>query len=115
MSIRTENHGRTAILFVKGELTNDVLQSLQEAVTEELHSEEVVDITVDMTEVPFIDSAALEYLLDVKDSLAERLGVVTLVGCDENVLKILEITRLESNFHISNDTAPVVGAANSQS
>ena len=45
MSIRTETHGRTAILFVKGELTSDVLQSLQEAVTQELHPEEVVDIT----------------------------------------------------------------------
>ena len=112
MSIKTENHGRTAVLFVKGELTNDVLQSLQEAVTEQLHREDVVDITVDLTESPFIDSAALEYLLDVKDSLTERLGVVSLTGCDENIRKILEITRLETSFHVSDEALSPVETAN---
>ena len=68
-----------------------------------------------MTEAPFIDSAALEYLLDVKDSLAERLGIVTLLGCDETVRKILEITRLESNFHIEDAAPAVAEAVNSQS
>jgi anti-anti-sigma factor len=115
MSIRTETRGRSAVLFVRGELMGDLLDSLQEAVTEQLHQDEVVDITIDMSESPFISSAALEFLLDVKDSLTEKLGVVSLVGCDENVRKILEITRLESSFHLEDAALSPAEAVNTQS
>jgi len=59
---------------------------------------EVVDIVLNFESVPFIDSAGLEYLLDLQDRLAERFGQVKLVHVDENVSTILEVTRLRSNF-----------------
>ena len=114
MSIKTETRGRAAVLFVKGELTGELLESLQDAVNKHVHEEEVVDITVDLSMSPFVDSGALEFLLDVKDSLTEKLGVVTLSGCDENVRKILEITRLESSFHISDDVMSPAEVVNTQ-
>ena len=103
MSIKMECEGRVAIVKVKGELTDDSLRALQEAVAQQHQETDVVDVILDMTESPFIDSSALEYLLDLKDSLVDKLGVVKLVGCDENVRTILRITRLADDFEQFDD------------
>ncbi|MCD6377275.1 MAG: STAS domain-containing protein [Planctomycetes bacterium] len=55
-------------------------------------------LVLDLKAVPFIDSAGLEYLLDLRDRISERLGEIKLVNVDENVSKILEITRLDGAF-----------------
>ena len=98
MNITAESYGHTVLLHLKGELTEDSLTALKQAVDHHASGKEVVDVVLDLENVPFLDSAALEYMLDLQDRLAEKLGQVKFIGPDENLRKILEITRLASAF-----------------
>ena len=103
MSITVESYGHSVLLNIKGELTEDTLAAFNQEVDRQLQEKDVIDLVLNMENVPFIDSNAMEYLLDLQDRLAERMGQVKLLRCDENVRKILEITRLESSFEIFKD------------
>ncbi len=98
MNINAETYGHVAILSIKGEITEDSLEQLIRAVENQLKEDQVIDIVLDLQKTPTVDSASLEYFLDLQDTLAERMGRVRLCGCDENILKILQITRLDSAF-----------------
>jgi len=61
-----------------------------------------------MAESAFVDSAGLEYLLDLQDSLVERLGTVKFAHCEAGVKKILEMTRLDTDFEVYDDVSMAV-------
>jgi len=94
MNIGAETYGHAVVLNVQGEITEESLGDLRQAVDKQLGDADAIDIVLNLEKVAFLDSAALEYLLDLQDRLAERLGQVKLARGDENVRKILEITRL---------------------
>jgi len=108
MNIATESYGHAVILNLKGELTEDALGAVRQAVDHQLEPAEVVDVVFNLEGVPFIDSSGLEYLLDLQDRLAERFGQVKLVRPDDNVTLILEFTRLRSIFEIYKETHEAV-------
>jgi len=110
MDLNAESYGRAVILNVKGELTEDSLEAFRRMVEHHLGNKEVIDLVINMEEVPFIDSAALEYLLDVQDQLATKVGQVKVANCSDNILKILEITRLTETFEIFDDIPQAVKA-----
>jgi len=110
MNINAESYGHAVILNLKGELTVDTLGAFQQAVDRQLEGKEVIDIVLNLEEAPFVDSAALEYLLDLQDRLNERLGRVRFVKCDQNIRKILEITRLDAVFEVFEDVPEAVKA-----
>lgn len=110
MSISTESYGHAVILNLKGELTEDTLTAFEQSVEHALAEAGVIDLVLNMEAVPFIDSKALECLLALQDRLAEKLGQVKLLKCDENVLKILEITRLDGAFEVCKDVNEAVKA-----
>ncbi|NLW87357.1 MAG: STAS domain-containing protein [Planctomycetes bacterium] len=110
MNITTESYGHAVILILKGDLLEDAIEPLRQAVDHQLANKEVIDIVLNLENVPFIDSKAMEYLLDLQDKLAERLGQVRFVKCDENIRKILEITRLDSVFEVFDDVTEAVKA-----
>jgi len=110
MNISAESYGHAVILNLKGDLTEDALAALRQAVEHQLENAEVVDLVINLEEVPFIDSMALEYLLELQDRLAEKFGRVKLAKVDDNVLTILEMTRLRSRFEIFRDIPEAVKA-----
>ena len=112
MKIVAESYGHSVILNVKGELDVDTLAAFEQAVDHQLENSEVVDLMFNLEEVPFIDSAGLEYLLALRRRIAERAGQIILAKPDENVRKILEITRLEANFEIFDDIPQAIQAIN---
>jgi stage II sporulation protein AA (anti-sigma F factor antagonist) len=109
MQIKVESYGHAVILICKGEMTVDALESLGHEVDRQL-PESVTDLVFNLAEVTFVDSAGLEYLLDLQDRLAERLGQVTLTNLDENVTKIFEMTRLRGSFQVCKDVSEAVKA-----
>ena len=111
MNITSESYGHAVMLNLSGDLTEDDLAGLLQAVDHHLQSEDVIDLVFNMENVPYVDSAALEWLLDLQDRLAERFGQVKLAKLDENVTKILEMTRLEATFEIYRETTDAVKAA----
>ena len=108
MNINAESFGQVVLLIVKGEMTADDLAALSAVVDHQLALEDVIDIVFDMQEVPFVDSATWEFFLDLQDRLAERMGQVKLVRCDENIQKIVEITRLGREFELFDAVEPAV-------
>lgn len=110
MNINAESYGHAVLLNLKGDLTEDVLGAVQQAVDHQLEDKQVVDMVFNMAEVAFVDSACLEYMMDLQDRLAERLGQVRLAKCDANVLKILEVTRLDTIFELFQDLTDAVKA-----
>ena len=110
MNVTAESYGPAVILNIKGEITCDTLGAFAQVVDHQLEGREVIDIVLNLEAVPFVDSEALEYLLSLQDRLAERLGQVKFIRPDENVRKILEITRLEPAFETFNDANEAVKA-----
>ena len=100
MKISAECYGQAVIMNLANEFTDDTVGQVQQAVDHQLEDAAIIDVVFNLSEVPYIDSTALEYLLDLQDRLAEKLGQVLLVAPDEHVSKILEVTRLNSAFEI---------------
>ena len=110
MNVTAESYGHAVILNIKGEVTEDAIAAIHEVVEHQLEGKEVIDLVFNLESVPFVDSAALEYLLDLNEKLAERLGQGKLAKPDENIRKIMEITRLESTFEVFDDLSMAVKA-----
>jgi len=110
VNLTAETYGHAVVLNIKGELTEDSLGSFQREVEHQLAGRDIIDLVLNLEKAPFIDSICLEYLMDLQDQLAEKLGQVKLVRPDENVRKILEITRLAGTFETYKDTAEAVKA-----
>ena len=109
MNVNAESYGHAVILHCRGELTCDSLEAFRHAVDHQLLAEsQVHDVVLDLEAVPFVDSATLEYFLELQEQLNDRLGQVKLARLDENVAKILQITRLDQAFEVCADVAEVV-------
>lgn len=108
MNVAVECYGQSVILNCKGELTVDSLEVFRQVVERQLAKSHVRDVVLNFQAVGFVDSAAMEYLLDLQEMLNERLGQVKLAGLDENVSKILEVTRLDGAFERFSDVSEAV-------
>jgi len=118
MKITKENYGQAVILVCSGELTDDSLDAFRHAVEQiKQRNDEgsdqpdaVADLVLDFEAVPFIDSAGLEYLLDLQEKFAEKLGRIKLANLNENIAEILKITRLDNAFERFKDVPDAVKA-----
>lgn len=98
MKIKTQDYNDVTVVEMQGELDSEFTESLQRTVTEIIGTRKV-GIVLDMSDVGFIDSEGLEKLLWARDYCNENGCQLRLAGLDENCAKILEITRLESEFN----------------
>ena len=97
MNVTHENYGHVTVLSLRGEFTADDVENFSRAVKDR-QEHDARDFVIDLEKTPFVDSAALERLLDLRAEAQERLGAVKLAGPDENVTKILQMTRLDQQF-----------------
>jgi anti-anti-sigma factor len=65
-------------------------------------------LVIAMSEVPYMDSTALEGLLDATDDLAERAMCLKLVGVTPACREILELTGLSNRFRFFQDVQDAV-------
>jgi anti-anti-sigma factor len=112
MKATAESYGHAVVLNIVGELTEDCLTVFKQTLEHHLGDSSVVDLVLNVEETPFIDSAVLEYLVDLQMKLAERMGQVKLAKCGENLIKILEITRLTTTFEMVADLAEALRSTN---
>ena len=111
MNSTAEFYGTTLVLKSKGDLTDDTLPGFKEDLQHHLAGADTRDLVLDLEQVTYLDSAALEHLLTLQAMLAERLGQVRLAGADANVRKILEMTRLDEDFEMYAEVSAAVKAA----
>jgi anti-anti-sigma factor len=107
MKIKSQEYNNVFVLELHGEYDHESVGMLENNITD-LVSRNISGIVLDMNNIEFIDSAALEELLWVKDFCDEKNCQLKLAALDENCLKILEITRLENKFDLHNELAHAV-------
>ena len=84
------------ILSLKGPLTTENLGLFQNA----LRREDASTMILDLAGVPYMDSSGLGSLVGAYVSLQKAGRRVVLTGANERVLKLFEMSRLESLFLI---------------
>lgn len=103
--IKCEDYNRVCVLSVTGDLVSDVAAAARKHIEEAIEQRQVVDFVVDFEKSGFIDSEGLETLLWTKRKCEDLFGQVKLINLDENIHKILEMTRLEHRFECHKDLA----------
>jgi anti-sigma B factor antagonist len=88
--------GGRGVLCLKGPLTAENLPSFQSAILRE----NVPTMILDLSEVPYMDSAGLGSLVGVYVSRQKQGQRLALTGVNPRILDLLEITRMEQLFLI---------------
>ena len=107
MKIKTQDYNDVTVVELQGELDGEFAEVLRKKITDIVASGKS-GIVFDMSEVGFVDSVGLEQLLWARDYCSENNCQLRLAGLDENCAKILEITRLESEFDRYSELAEAV-------
>jgi anti-sigma B factor antagonist len=90
MEIRKEKNGNALILHLSGKLAIKEAQALDHVIRTELSG--ITDLTLDMTEVPYISSAGLRVLIIAQNMMDEVGGTLTITHVSEMVGSVLELT-----------------------
>jgi anti-sigma B factor antagonist len=90
MEIIKEKNGNALILHLSGKLAIKESQALDQVVRTELSG--ITDLTLDMTEVPYISSAGLRVLIIAQNMMDEVGGTLTITHVSEMVGSVLELT-----------------------
>ena len=98
MGVKCEEYNQVCVISLEGDLSGENAQATRKKVEEQIDQRQVVDFVVDFEKAGFVDSEGLETLLWVKRRAEDLFGQLKLINLDENVRKILEITRLEHRF-----------------
>jgi len=85
------------VLCLRGPLTLENLFSFQNAIRREEHAETMI---LDLTDVPYIDSSGLGSLVTTYVSRRKAGRQVALTGVNDRILKLFEITKVETFFLI---------------
>ncbi len=106
MKISAQDHGPISVLTVSGEFTAEDVDHFQRVFSERT-SNGAQHILLDCEHLEFVDSAGLEAWLLARDDIGASGGQFRVVALDENVTKILEITRLSKAIeaHITLESA----------
>lgn len=64
----------------------------------------------DLQDVPLINGAGLEMLLDMKDAFEDRAGALKLAAANPLCQSILEVTGVSEQFEVYSDTRTAVGS-----
>jgi anti-anti-sigma factor len=107
MKIRTQDYNNVAVVILQGEFDSDVAELFRNTITG-IITKPKTGIVLDMSGVGFIDSAGLEQLLWARDYCSENKCELRLAGLDENCAKVMEITRLASEFDCYTELAQAV-------
>ncbi len=104
-----ESQGAVDVVKPMAPLCHDNAGDLIETVNVRLSKGQPM-VVLDMSEVPLIDSAGLDSLLDVQESLHSRGGVMKLAGVTQLCQEILRITGVHQQFESHHDIKNAVGS-----
>ncbi len=99
MKLSYEDHDRTTVLTISGELTADQADAFRRTCLDRVAAG-IRDVVLEMEHLTLIDSSGLELLLWLIEELNDHDGQLLLVRPDDTIRKILEITRLERRFNM---------------
>ena len=104
-----DRQGGVDVIRGESPLTKDYLKQLDNLLEPLLRGGQA-RIVFSMSEVPHIDSAGLENLLDVQDAFERRGGELKLAAPNSLCHEILTVTGVARRFEIFKDTTSAVGS-----
>jgi len=107
MKVNIQDYGNVTVVELQGELDGDVAGLFRDTITGIIAKRKTC-IVLDMSGLGFVDSQGLELLLWSRDYCNENKRELRLAGLDENCMRILEITQLESEFEHYSELAEAV-------
>jgi anti-sigma B factor antagonist len=107
MKVKTQDYGDVTVVALHGDLDADFTELLQNTISNVV-AKRRAGIVLDMRAVGFIDSKGLELLLWIRQYCSENRTQLRLAGLDEHCAKILEVTRLDSEFDRYTELAEAV-------
>ena len=106
-SISRSKIGSSNVLIPKESLTYENHEELKSAY-DELVSQGENNVFLDCKSITYLDSAALETLLDIHNDLKTRGGSLKIIGLNEVCQDILIATRLTNYLNVYNDIQEAV-------
>ncbi len=97
MKIEHQQVGSVAVMTVKGALIEDDATRFAADVKKQAQGANA-RLVLDLHEVPYVDSTALEGLLDVADVLDQRSVRLRLASLPGTVREVLQLTGLSQRF-----------------
>jgi anti-anti-sigma factor len=101
--IKCELYNQVCVMSLDGDFAAEQVPSARKAFDELIDKRQVIDFVIDFEKSGLVDSEGLELLLWMKRRCEELFGQFKLAGLDENLRKILEITRLDRRFESHQD------------
>jgi anti-sigma B factor antagonist len=102
MEIREQRHGAVTVLKPHGALIRDDAAKFRKRL-DEARARSLGRIVVDVSTVPYVDSAGLETLVEVTEKLAESGHALKLCGVNETLRETLDLTDLGTLFEYFED------------
>ncbi len=99
MKVTAKNLGNIAILEIEGEIDAEYAPQFKKSLAK-LSLERQKKIILDLNKVTFVDSTGLGVMISLMRQLKEQEGELRLVGLQEEVRSVFEITRLYKVFEI---------------
>ena len=97
MKINEQRQGAVTVLTPEGPVTEPDVPALKQKLMETLAGS-LGRFVVDLSAVPFVDSAALEALLDVTEEMGKSGQVLRLCAANKTVREVLELTDVATQF-----------------
>ena len=93
---------QTHLIAVRGEVHVSTAPEFSERLNDAI-AKGMTGVVIDMTNVEFIDSTGLSVLLNALRRVTRQQGSLALAVSNPTVLRLFEITRLDSTFDIAPD------------
>ncbi len=103
MQIEKKVNGDIVIFSFSGNLILSELESVREQVRDTIEKENVNNIIFDMTDVDFIDSAGIGFVVSIYKTLKGRNGKFALCGLKTKPKEVFSLTRLDKIIKIYDD------------
>ena len=103
MPVKCDEYNGVCVMSITGDFAGEAVLPARKNAADLIDHRRIVDFVIDMEKAPFIDSEGLEALLWIKRKCEDLFGQLKVAGIDENVRKILEVTRLSHCFECAKD------------
>jgi len=100
--MHNEQVGAVTVVKPKGALNGEDTDQFERHLKETL-AQSFGRLVIDVSAIPFVDSRALEVLLDATEQLAQSGRALKLCGVNELLREVLDLTELDAHFEYYED------------
>ena len=107
MKIAEQRQGAVTVIKPAGPLTQAEATELKNYVTRELGSN-LGRVVIDMSEIPFVDSAGLEALLDITEQMSQSGQTLKICSPNKTIREVMTLTDITNMFDHFEDVTTAV-------